>query len=68
VRNLNALTGIIVDSAIQVHSAIGPGLLESAYQTCLAYELRARGLLVRTQVLLPVTYKAISIKRMVNNL
>jgi GxxExxY protein len=60
VNDLNSLSGIIVDSAIQVHSAIGPGLLESAYQTCLAYELRDRGLLVRTQVLLPIVYKAMT--------
>ena len=59
-NDLNSLSGIIVDSAIQVHSAIGPGLLESAYQTCLAYELRDRGLLVRTQVLLPIVYKAMT--------
>jgi GxxExxY protein len=59
VNDLNPLSGIIVDSAIQVHSAIGPGLLESAYETCLAYELRDRGLLVRTQVLLPIMCKAI---------
>jgi GxxExxY protein len=59
VNDLNALTGIIVDSAIQVHSAIGPGLLESAYETCLAYELRERGVRVRTQILLPIKYKAI---------
>jgi GxxExxY protein len=59
VRDLNELSGTIVDAAIRVHSALGPGLLESAYETCLAYELRERGLLVRTQVALPVVYKAI---------
>src|SRR6476660_2708398 len=46
----------IVDSAIKVHSALGPGLLESAYNACLAYELRKRGLRVRTEVPLPVIY------------
>jgi GxxExxY protein len=59
VRDLNELSGTIVDAAIRVHSALGPGLLESAYETCLAYELRERGLLVRTQVALPVVYKTI---------
>jgi GxxExxY protein len=59
VRSINELSGTIVDAAIQVHSALGPGLLESAYETCLAYELQERGLLVRTQVALPVVYKAI---------
>jgi GxxExxY protein len=60
VRDLNELSGTIVDAAIRVHSALGPGLLESAYETCLAYELRERGLTVRTQVALPVVYKTIT--------
>lgn len=59
VRDINELSGIIVDAAIRVHSGLGPGLLESAYETCLAYELRERGLLVRTQAALPVVYKTI---------
>jgi len=46
----------IVDSAVKVHRALGPGLLESAYQFCLAYELRKRGLKVETEVLQPVFY------------
>jgi GxxExxY protein len=59
VRDLNNLSGTTVDAAIQVHSALGPGLLESAYETCLAHELQERGLRVRTQVALPVVYKTI---------
>lgn len=59
VRDINELSGIIVDAAIRVHSGLGPGLLGSAYETCLAYELRERGLLVRTQAALPVVYKTI---------
>jgi GxxExxY protein len=59
VRGLNQLSGTIVDAAIRVHSALGPGLLESAYETCLAYELRERSLHVCTQVALPVVYKTI---------
>ncbi len=47
----------IVDSAIKVHTALGPGLLESAYLACLAYELRTRGCRVETQVPLPVVYR-----------
>ena len=42
-----------------VHSALGPGLLESAYEECLAYELRKRGVAVATQVELPVAYDGI---------
>lgn len=46
----------IVDAAVKVHKALGPGLLESAYQHCLAYELRKRGLKVETEVPLPIVY------------
>jgi GxxExxY protein len=46
----------IVDAAIKVHRALGPGLLESAYQACLAHELRKRGHRVFTEVTLPVMY------------
>lgn len=59
---INDVTGEIVDSAIQVHKALGPGLLERAYQACLALELRARGLAVRTQVLLPILYRGVRIE------
>ena len=52
---------IIVDAAIKVHRALGPGLLESAYQQCLAYELRKRGLRVETEVELPLRYEEIQI-------
>src|SRR5687768_15298738 len=46
----------IVDAAIKVHRALGPGLLESAYQYCLAHELRKRGHRVVTELTLPVIY------------
>ena len=58
---INEVTGAVVDGAITVHSLLGPGLLESAYQACLAYELRKRGLDVATQVGLPVMYDTIRI-------
>jgi GxxExxY protein len=54
---INVRSGQIVDAAMRVHSALGPGLLESAYEVCLAHELQERGLAVRTQVLLPVLYR-----------
>lgn len=47
----------IVDAALKVHRALGPGLLESAYQACLAYELRKRGLMVECEVEQPVFYE-----------
>ncbi|MCL4302339.1 MAG: GxxExxY protein [Anaerolineae bacterium] len=46
----------IVDSAIKVHRALGPGLLESAYQHCLIYELRKRSFEVKHELVLPVMY------------
>ena len=54
---LDQITRQIIGAAIEVHKAIGPGLLESAYQACLAFELRQRGLRVDEQVPLPVVYK-----------
>lgn len=43
---LNEISGAIIGAAIDVHRALGPGLLESAYEACLAFELAERGLLV----------------------
>jgi len=47
---VNEVSGIVLDSAMKVHSALGPGLLESAYEMCLIRELRKRGLRVESQV------------------
>jgi GxxExxY protein len=47
----------VLDAAYRVHSALGPGLLESVYETCLAFEIRSNGLLVETQIAFPITYK-----------
>jgi GxxExxY protein len=58
---INDVTGAVVDAAMQVHSVLGPGLLESAYEACLAYELRKRGLEVIVQVELPVIYGEVRI-------
>jgi GxxExxY protein len=59
---LNQISGAIVDAAIAVHRALGPGLLESAYEACLVYELRKRGLQVEVQVALPVVYEAVHLE------
>lgn len=53
---VNQVSGAIVSCAMHVHSALGPGLLESAYQGCLAHEIRKRGLAVASQVGLPVLF------------
>jgi len=60
-EELERIASAVVDSAYRVHSALGPGLLESAYATCHAYELRGRGLQVRCQVRLPVKYRELEI-------
>lgn len=57
--DVNAVARIVVDAAFRVHSTLGPGLLEKVYETCLAYELRKRGLTVHTQVELPVIYDGV---------
>jgi GxxExxY protein len=57
----NQISGVIVDAAMKVHTALGPGLLESAYEACLAHELRIRGLHVLTQIALPVVYEGVKL-------
>ena len=57
INEINVRSGQVVDAAMKVHSVLGPGLLESAYEACLAYELRKRGLTVSVQVPLPVAYE-----------
>ncbi len=47
---------IVVDAGLRVHPTLGPGLLESVYEHCMAYELQKRGLTVRRQVPLPIIY------------
>ena len=61
-RNINHVSGTIVDAAMKVHTHLGPGLLESVYEICLAHELRKRGLKVQQQVHLPVLYEGIEIE------
>ena len=56
---LNQLSGQIVDAAYAVHSALGPGLLESVYEICLVHELSKRGLKADRQVALPVQYDGV---------
>jgi GxxExxY protein len=57
----NEVTGQIIDAAIKVHTALGPGLLESAYEVCLAHELRQRDMRVQTQVVLPIQYQELNL-------
>ena len=57
---LNDITSLIIKCAIEVHRCLGPGLLESIYIICLAYELREAGLRVDTELDVPVRYKTLS--------
>jgi len=58
----NSVAKIIVDVAFQIHKKLGPGLLESAYQTILVDELEKRGLSVKSEVLMPVIYEDVVIE------
>jgi len=58
---LNEISGQVVDAAMKVHTALGPGLMENAYEACLEHELGKRGLLVKRQVALPVVYDGVQI-------
>ena len=58
---INQITAVIVDAAMKVHSALGPGLMENAYKHCVAHELRKRGLNVLAEVVLPVVYDGVQI-------
>jgi GxxExxY protein len=53
----DAAARLCIDAALQVHKALGPGLLESAYEHCLAFEIARRGLPVQRQVALPIVYE-----------
>lgn len=55
------VTRAVIGAAIDVHRAIGPGLLESAYEACLEHELRARGLRCERQKAMPVSYRGVQL-------
>ena len=59
---LNDITGEIIGAAIEVHKILGPGLLESAYEECLSYELVQRGLKIERQKPVPIVYKDIKLE------
>ena len=60
--DLNKLTEAIIGAAIEVHQRLGPGLLETAYRKCLAYELRKRGLEVVEEQPIPVVYDEVHLE------
>jgi GxxExxY protein len=58
----NQIAKQVVDAAYQIHRSLGPGLLESVYEACLAFELTERGLFVRRQFPIPLVYHGISLE------
>jgi GxxExxY protein len=58
----NEISHLIVGSALKVHTALGPGLLESAYEACLQYELIKTGLRVEAQKALPLVYESVKLE------
>jgi|SRR5579864_3223489 len=59
---INEITSAIIGAAIKVHQKLGPGLLESAYEACLAYELEKLGLRVERQKPIPVVYEEVHLE------
>ncbi len=55
------LSGVIIGCAMRVHTALGPGLLESAYEECLYYELKKKGLNVGKQIPIPLVYEEVEL-------
>lgn len=56
----NPVAKLVLDAAFAIHTKLGPGLLESVYETVLAYELAKRGMAVRRQVSIPIRYEELS--------
>lgn len=59
--NENEIAKVVVDAAFKIHTKVGPGLLESAYQTFLVYELKKRGLFVESEIPMPVLYDGLKV-------
>ncbi len=63
----NEISQLVVDCAFKVHKALGPGLLESAYEECLLFELKKKGLLVEKQKGLPLVYESVKTRCWLQN-
>jgi GxxExxY protein len=59
---INDVTGKIINSAMKVHTKLGPGLLESCYRDCLAYELKQEGLLIEVEKPIPLVYESVKLE------
>jgi GxxExxY protein len=60
-ERINRITSTIIESAIRIHRAVGPGLLEKAYLGCLCFEVSSAGLRIETQRALPLVYRGVNI-------
>lgn len=60
--NVNQITNSVIGAAIEVHRTLGPGLLESAYETCLEYEMFRRGIPHERQKAIPIRYRGIAVE------
>lgn len=63
----NEITKLIIGAAIEVHRQLDPGLLESAYQECLLFELRQRGLFVTKEIPMPIILQRSKVKSWISN-
>jgi len=61
-ERVNLLSNRIIGAAIEVHKALGPGLLESTYEACLYHELNLQGIQIQRQVPLPIKYKGLELE------
>ena len=61
-RNTEEIVAQIVDAAFKVHKTLGPGLLESVYETCMCHELSKRGIAFQRQLSLPINYDTIRLE------
>ena len=61
-QETEALATSVVDAAYKVHTTLGPGLLESVYETCLAHELRQRRISTETQITIPIVYEGLRLE------
>jgi GxxExxY protein len=62
-KDYNELSGKIIASCMEVHKELGPGLMESVYEICAEHVMKKNGLLVRRQVVLPVTFKGTTLNK-----
>ena len=61
-RSAHEISGVVIDAALKVHTVLGPGLLESTYEACLAQEMTIRGSRVDRQVAVPVVYEGLKLE------